>query len=357
MSKICILGDTHFGVRSDSIDFHKYYQKFYDNVLFPYLLENNIKIIFQLGDLFDRRKFINFNSLYLSRKYFFNKLKEHGIELHTLIGNHDIYYRNTLEVSSPTLILKEYDNVIVYDEYANVDLYGINIDVVPWICDDNKEQIFEQMKESKSDICFGHFEIDGFEMDRGTVHHGGLDRKSLQKYDVVLSGHFHHKSSADNITYVGTPYEMTWSDYNDPRGFHILDVNTRDLTFVQNPYKMFHKIFYDDGKQDFEHWKNYDYNSLKETYVKVVVLNKQNPYMFDTVIDNLYKASVSDISIVEDFTDNTIDDDQDLIDQAEDTMTILGKYIDNLTLDVETTKLKKLMREVYIEALNTEKTE
>lgn len=357
MSNIVILGDTHFGVRSDSLDFHKYYEKFYNDVFFPYLIENNIKTVVQLGDLFDRRKFINFNSLYLCRKYFFNRLKEYGITLHTLVGNHDIFYRNTLEVSSSTLILNEYDNIIVHDEFQTVEFESIKVDIIPWICDDNQKEIFDKMKESKADICFGHFEIDGFQMDRGTVHHGGLDRKELKKYDIVLSGHFHHKSHADNITYVGTPYEMTWSDYNDPRGFHILNTETRDLTFVQNPYTMFHKIFYDDGKQDFDHWKNFDFNSLKDTYVKVVVLNKQNPYLFDGVIDSLYKASVSDIGIVEDFTDCTIDDDQDLIDQAEDTMTILSKFIDNLALDVETTKLKKLMREVYIEALNTEKTE
>jgi DNA repair exonuclease SbcCD nuclease subunit len=357
MNKICILGDTHFGVRSDSIDFHKYYQKFYDTILFPYLIENDIKVIFQLGDLFDRRKFINFHSLYLSRKYFFDKLKEYGIQLHTLIGNHDIYYRNTLIVSSPTLVLREYDNIKVYDKFETVNLCGIDIDVVPWICDANQEEIFEKMKDSRADICFGHFEIDGFEMDRGTVHHGGLDRKALKKYDMVLSGHFHHKSSADNILYVGTPYEMTWSDYNDPKGFHILNTETRDLTFVQNTFKMFHKVFYDDGEQDFEFWKKYDFNSLKETYVKVVVLNKQNPYLFDNVIDNLYKIGVSDLGIVEDFTDSTIDDDQDLIDQAEDTMTILGKYIDSMPLDIETSKLKSMMREIYVEALNVEKTD
>jgi DNA repair exonuclease SbcCD nuclease subunit len=357
MNKLCILGDTHFGVRADSLEFHKYYNRFYEDVFFPYLIENDIKHVFQLGDLFDRRKFINFNSLFLSRKYFFDKLKENGITLYTLIGNHDIFYRNTLEVSSPTLILKDYENIVIYDNFETVDFDGVKVDVVPWICDDNQEEIFEKIKNSRADICFGHFEIDGFQMDRGTVHHGGLDRKELKKYDIVLSGHFHHKSNADNITYVGTPYELTWSDYNDPRGFHILDMKTRDMEFVQNPYKMFIKVFYDDEKQDFEFWKKYDFESLKETYVKVVVLNKQNPYLFDSVLDNLYKAGVSDIGIVEDFTDPTIDDDDELVDQAEDTMTILGKYIDNLALDVDSKKLKKLMREIYVEALNVEKTE
>jgi hypothetical protein len=224
---------------------------------------------------------------------------------------------------------------------------------MPWICDENEKEIFESIKKSKAQICFGHFEIAGFEMDKGNVCDHGLDKKALNKYDIVLSGHFHHKSSDGNITYVGTPYEMTWSDYNDPKGFHIFDTETRELEFVKNPYAMFNKVVYDDANTDFEYWNNYDFSSLKDTYVKVVVLNKQNPFLFDHVIDKIYKMSVSDLSIVEDFSDTIILDD-DIIDQAEDTITILNKYIDNLELDVSSDKLKTIMRELYIEALNTE---
>ncbi len=147
---------------------------------------------------------------------------------------------------------------------------------------------------------------------------------------------------------------MTWADYNDPKGFHIFDTDTRHLEFIRNPFTMFNKVTYDDTAHDFEWWKTYDFDVLKDTYVKVVVLNKQNPYLFDHVVDNLYKTGVADLSIVEDFTDTMIDDDQDIIDQAEDTMTILSKYIDNLELEVEPDKLKTLMRELYVEALNTE---
>jgi len=304
--------------------------------------------------LFDRRKFINFNSLYLSRKYFFEKCERLGIQLHTLIGNHDVAYKNTLEVNSPSLLLNEYNNIEIYEEFDTVEFDGVSIDVVPWICDDNVDDIFNRMKDSKAQICFGHFEIAGFEMDRGNICESGIDKQSLSKYDVVLTGHFHHKSTDGNITYVGTPYEMTWADWNDPKGFHIFDTETREMNFVKNSFSMFHKITYDDGKTTFEDWKEYDFSKLKECYVKVVVLNKQNPFLFDHVIDNLYKAGVSDLSIVEDFTDVNVDLDQDIINQAEDTITILSKYIDNLTLDVEPEKLKTLVRELYVEALNTE---
>jgi hypothetical protein len=193
-------------------------------------------------------------------------------------------------------------------------------------------------------------------MDRGTVCHGGINRATLRKYDMVLTGHFHHKSNDDHIFYVGTPGEMTWADYNDARGFHIFDLNTRTLDFIQNPYRMFLKINYDDSVQDFEYWKNYNYTVLKDTYVKVIVINKDNPYLFDNMIDTLYKSGITDISIVEDFTDITTGP-EDVVDQAEDTMTLLSKHIDNLTLNVDNDKIKNLMRELYVEALNTETTE
>lgn len=353
--KLCILGDTHFGARGDSLDFHKYFQKFYDDVFFPYLKKNNVTTIIQMGDLFDRRKYINFNSLYLSRKYFFDVCASNGITLHTLIGNHDVAFKNTLDVNSPTLVINDYTNIKVYQNFETITIDGLDIDIVPWICDENESEIFNKIKNSKSDVCLGHFEIAGFEMDRGNVCDTGIDKKSLSRYDVVLSGHFHHKSSDGNITYVGTPYEMTWADYSDPKGFHIFDTATREMEFVKNPYTMFNKVLYDDSSTDFEHWKKFDFESLKETYVKVVAINKQNPYLFDFVVDNLYKSGCSDISIVEDFTDVQIDDD--IVDQAEDTMTILSKYIDALELDVENDKLKKLMRELYVEALNTEVTD
>jgi len=353
--KICILGDTHFGMRGDSLDFHKYVEKFYTNVFFPYLKDHNVTTVVQLGDLFDRRKFINFNSLFLCRKYFFQKLQDDGIQFITLLGNHDVAFKNTLQVNSSKLLLNEYDNVTVCDSFTTLNFDGIDIDVVPWLCDDNEVEILDQIKQSKSQICFGHFEIDGFKMDAITTHEGGLKKDKLSKYDVVLTGHFHHKSDDGHIFYVGTPNEITWIDYKDPRGFHIFDTHTRDMEFIQNPYRMFYKINYDDSLHNIaEQFKTFDYSIYEGAYVKVVVVNKINPFLFDFVIDALYKAGAVDISVVEDFTDTSIDTDQDLLDQAEDTMTILSKYIDNLTLNVEGDKLKGLMRELYVEALNTE---
>jgi hypothetical protein len=211
----------------------------------------------------------------------------------------------------------------------------------------------EFLKNTSSEVVFGHLEIAGFEMDRGNICHTGLDKKVFDRFDSVLSGHFHHKSTDGVITYLGNQYQMTWADHGDERGFHVFDTETRELEFVPNPFHMFHKISYDDTVQDFEYWKKYDYGKMKDCYVKIIAVNKQNPYLFDTVVENLYKIGVADIAIVEDFTEESIADDE-LVNQAEDTMTILSKYIDGLTLNVNSDKLKNLMRELYVEALNTE---
>jgi len=351
MNEIAILGDTHFGVRSDSLDFHNYYKRFYDDVFFPYLIQKGIKIVIQLGDSFDRRKYINLNTLYLVREYFYSKFLEYDIKFITLVGNHDSFYKNTLKVNSPELLISGYKNVEVITEFTTIKINNVSIDIIPWICEDNRDHIIEKIKSSLSDICMGHLEITGFEVNRGSVFKSEAEQLDLSGYKKVLSGHFHHKSDDGHVFYIGTPGENTWADWNDVRGFHTFDVVTSELVFIPNPYRMFNKLIYDDTEQSVEYWND----SLSGSYVKIVVINKGNPYLFDTVLDSLYKSEVGDISVVEDFTDEEIE--EVCVDQAEDTMTILDKVIDTQPLDIDVDKLKKIMREIYIEALDTQKTE
>jgi DNA repair exonuclease SbcCD nuclease subunit len=349
--KIAILGDTHFGMRGDSLAFHALYSKFYKEVFFPYLLNNGITTIFQLGDLFDRRKYISFQSLALCRKYFFDEISRYNLELHVLLGNHDITYRNTLEVNSPELLLQEYmNNVFIYNEPASWQ----GIDVIPWICKDNEKQISDYIYHSNNSVCFGHFELAGFEMDRGNFCHEGMDPSILRRYEVVLSGHFHHKSTQGNVTYVGTPGEMTWADYNDERGFHIFDTTTRELKFIPNPHRMFYKIKYNDDDMQYNEVAEADYSQYTGKQVKIVVEKRNNSFIFDTLIDCLTKANPMDVSVVEDFSDTILAPDDIKIDEAEDTISILDKYVDGLTLPVDSSKIKGILRDVYFEAMTAE---
>jgi DNA repair exonuclease SbcCD nuclease subunit len=351
--KIAILGDCHFGVRSDSLAFHNLYKKFYTEVFFPYLEENGINIVYQLGDLFDRRKYISFQTLALCRKYFFDVMRDKNISFYTLLGNHDIAFKNTLDVNSPQLLLKEYENICIFDKPHSDKEFGI--DIIPWICQDNEAEIADFIKRSTASICLGHFELAGYEMDRGNICHEGMNASVLKKYEMVLSGHFHHKSNDGHINYVGTPYEMTWSDCDDVRGFHILDTDTHELTFITNPHRMFYKIRYNDENiNSLSEISQQNISDFAGKYVKIVVEKKTNAYMFDTFLDEIAQVSPLDVTVVEDFTEITSEADDIDVDQAEDTISILYKYIDNLTLPVESDKIKTVMRDIYNEAIAME---
>lgn len=345
--KFAILGDTHFGVRNDSINFHKYFEKFYRDVFFPYCEQNDIKLVFQLGDLFDRRKFINFNSLSECKRYFFDELEDRGIQLITLLGNHDIYWKESLQVSSSGLILGEYNNILLIKDAFTYTIDGTTIDIIPWICKENEKEVFEFIDNSKSDLCFGHFEIAGFPMYRGMTAEEGLSHDMFAKYERVLSGHYHTRSKAENIEYIGTPYEMTWQDAYDPRGFSVFDTESRELDFVQNPFTIHTKLIYDDrdviiGERD-----------LKDKYVKVVVINKTNLFAFDQYITEIYNQDPAEVKIIEDlseFNEGTVSEQINL----EDTMSILDNYIESVQTSEDKEAIKKVMKELYIEALNKE---
>ena len=349
--KIAIITDQHFGARNDSLHFLDFYEKFYSETFFPRLEKEKIDTVLILGDTFDRRKYMNFYTLQRAKKMFFDVLSEKNIKVHMLVGNHDTYYKNTNEVNSPELLLlEEYDNINVIAHPCHITLDGTQIAMMPWICPENYEDSMKLIKDSTATVCMGHFEITGFQMYRGAPSHDGLSAESFSKFDAVFSGHYHHKSSSGNIHYLGNPYELTWQDYDDARGFHIFDTKSLKRTFVKNPNTIFKRIVYDDKKDSMDVINKLDLTPYKNTYVKVIVTNKTNAYLFDTFINRLYEIGLIDLTIVEDSAE--LDGEDDDVDQTEDTTTILNKYVDNLTTDLKKDKIKVLLRELYVEALN-----
>jgi len=351
--KIALITDQHFGARGDNAQFHDYFSFFYKEFFFPFLEEHGITTIIELGDIFDRRKYVNFDSLNRCKQYFFDPIRDKNIDLHCIVGNHDIYYKNTNRVNSPELLLGEYEYT-VYSATTEVEFDGLKILFVPWISPDNTEESMERISSTSATVVMGHLELQGFEMYKGSINDHGLDRKVFGKFESVMSGHFHHKSSRENIHYLGAPYEMTWSDYDDPRGFHIFDTETKDLTFIQNPYSMFYKVFYDDIVESEDDILSKDFSYLENKQVKVIVKNKQNPYIFDLFVDRINACLPSHIQVVEDNLNLNVEDDS-IIDEAEDTVTIVKTYIDNLKLDdTKTSNLKVLFENLYHEALSVE---
>jgi len=349
--KIAILNDTHFGVRNDSEAFRNYQLRFYNEIFFPYLEKHNIKTLVHLGDVVDRRKFINFQTASIFRKQFFDRLWKQKIDTHIIIGNHDTYFKNTNEVNAIDNLYTSFDGVnepFIYTRPKVVEFDGVPILFMPWICDDTKEESIQMLNTAKADLCFGHLEIKGIEMQNGVINEHGNDKADFNRFERVVSGHFHKHTDDGQIFYCGAQYEMTWSDYQDPKGFHIFDTETREMERIWNPLTIHKKIIYDDKKKDYD---NFDLQPFDNHFIKLIVLNKTDDMKFDKFVERLYnEITVHDLNIIEDYSDIKASVRDDIVEMGEDTVTFLNNYVDQLETDVNKTKLKEYLKSFYIEA-------
>ena len=350
--KIAIITDTHFGARNDNHNFNDYFYKFYENVFFPTLKERGITTCVHMGDVVDRRKYISYRIAHDFRKRFIGKFQELGIDFHIVIGNHDTYYKNTNKVNSMEELVGT-DRFKIYVNPEVVEFDDVPILLVPWINDNNYDESMKALAKSKADILMGHLEVNGFLMNVDTVvATDGWDKKLFKRFDVVFSGHFHHKSDDGQIFYLGAPYEIYWNDFNDPRGFHIFDTATRELERIVNPYTIYKKIYYDDTKNDYT---KHDVSQYKEHYVKLIVVNKKDLYKFDMFVDRLLMADAFDVKIIEDFSElDASNVSDDIVENTEDTMTLLDKYINELDVTLDKNRLKNTMKALYNEAQDLE---
>jgi len=351
--KIILLGDTHFGVRNDALNFHRQFERFY-NFLFKYMKDNDFTTIVQFGDLFDRRKYIQFNSLKESRRYFFDKLKEYNFKLYTLIGNHDIPSKNTLEGNSPSLLLNEYnyeDYIYVIQEPTEIKLGQTNTLVIPWICSNNMEACSAAIEKTTSPICFGHFEIIGAEMYKGSFCTHGISKDLFWKFKDVYTGHFHTINKIDNIQYLGSPYQLTWADYGDERGFFTFDTTTQETEFVKNPYENFHKITYDDSKINLDKIEKIDYTTYQDSYVKVVKVKCKDSYVLEKFVQKLEDVG-ADVTTVDDHKNKNLLKDSDIVQAVDDINTTFKKISIEYKDSVDPSKLEQYLMELYVKANN-----
>ena len=349
--KIAIVTDTHFGARNDNQNFNEYFYKFYENIFFPTLIERGITTCVHMGDVVDRRKYISYRTAHDFRKRFIAKFQELGIDLHIIIGNHDTYYKNTNEVNSMEELVGT-DRFKIYSEPEIVEFDGLPILLMPWINANNYDKSIKALSKAKADILMGHLEVNGFEMHRGQVAEGSYDKELFHRFDTVFSGHYHHKSDDGQIFYLGTPYEIMWNDWDDPKGFHIFDTETRELERIVNPYTIFKKIYYDDSDKDYS---KEDVEQYKDHYVKLIVVNKKDLYKFDLFVDRLLKTDAYEVKIIEDFSElDASNVSDDIINNTEDTLTLLDKYIDELDVTLDKDRLKNTMKTLYNEAQDLE---
>lgn len=350
--KIAILNDTHCGTRNSSEIFMNYQEAFYKDVFFPYLKENGIKNIIHLGDYYEHRKFVNFKALNHNRKVFLDALKQDGIVMDIIPGNHDVFYKNTNDLCSLKELLGYYTaNVNIIMEPRVMDYAGCQIALVPWINNENYTESMKFLKNCKASIVGGHFELAGFDLMKGVKNMHGMDAKLLSRFEHVWSGHFHTASEEGNIRYLGSQMEFTWADADDPKYFHVFDTETRELTPVRNPITIFEKIVYNDDKMDYN---DFNVESVKNKFVKVVVVKKSDPYAFDKFIDRLQNVDTHELKIAETFTEFLGENVDDESISVEDTPSLLDSYVEAVETDLDKDKMKVLMRTLFTEASNLE---
>ena len=346
--KIAIITDQHFGARKNSKLFHDYFLKFYEDIFFPTLIKEGITTIVDMGDTFDSRKGVDFVSLEWAKNNYYDKLEELGITIHTIIGNHTAYYKNTNDLSGVGLFLREYDNVKIYSEAEEVTLDKTKFLFVPWINSENQNKTFELIEESDSPCVMGHLELNGFMATRGHYMEHGMDANVFDKFDRVFTGHYHMRSNQGNVFYLGNPYEMYWNDVNDrERGFHLFDTDTLVHTPINNPYQIFHNLYYEDTPHQM-----LDITKYNQKILKVIVRKKSDPKQFEKYIDKLYSSNLAELKIVENF--DFTEGEEFEAEESEDTISLLNRYIQESEVDLDKSIVTEILQDVYREACEVE---
>ena len=349
--QIAILNDTHAGCRNSSDIFMDYQERFYSEVFFPYLLENNITQILHLGDYYDNRKTVNFKALAHNRKIFLEKLREYGITMDIIPGNHDVYYKNTNELNALKELQGHYMNEVnLIMEPTEMNYDGLCVGLVPWINPENEKASLEFLANTKATLIGAHLELQGFEMARGQVCMSGMSKSHFDRFETVLTGHFHAKSSQGNIHYLGAQYEFFWNDCGDPKHFHVLDTETREVTPVRNPLTIYEKIYYDHEQMN----KFQDLSHLDNKFVKIIVVNKGNILEFERFVDRVQQQNIHELKIAEDFKDFLGENVGDDNIKLEDTTTLVNSYVDNVTTDLDKDRIKQEISALMTEAQSME---
>jgi DNA repair exonuclease SbcCD nuclease subunit len=343
--KVAIITDTHYGARKGSKHLHDYFELFYNNVFFPALEEHGVEAVIHMGDAFDSRKSIDYQSLEWAKRVVFDPLKKYDV--HMIIGNHDTYYKNTNEVNSPELLLQTYSNIKAYSQPTEVNVGGLDILFLPWINQGNEELSLNTIKKTSCRCAMGHLELQGFRVNRQIIMEHGLESTLFEKFECVFSGHYHTRSSDGRISYLGNPYEMYWTDVNDTRGFHIFDTETLTLTPVNNPYKLFYNIYYEDTNH-----KLFNATEYENKIVKVIVRKKSKPKDFEKFIDKLHSVGVQDLKIIENFEIQESEEFE--IDEEENTLSILNRYIDESEFELDKKIIKGIFQDLYKQACEVE---
>jgi DNA repair exonuclease SbcCD nuclease subunit len=280
------------------------------------------------------------------RLKFFDELEKRQIDTHLIVGNHDTPFKNTNYPNAASMILDLPASwpVHVHASPSHQTFDGLKVLMIPWMNSSNRETTLNYIADSDASVAIGHLEVSGFKMYKHSKESDGLDIGLFKKFNAVFSGHYHHRGRKGNVMYLGSPYEITWNDYDDPRGFHVFDTETLALKFIQNPERMFHKIPYP-PPADF---KPADY---RDRYVKVIVEDRGDEKQFDAWVKDFESTGEpKDLEVIDAEQITYAIDDQE-VDDVEDTLSILYGYVRGMTTEADKAGVEQMLHRLYVDAM------
>lgn len=336
--KILMISDIHLGVKKNSDFFLNVIKDFFAEQVHKAIVDNDVEQVWILGDFYDDRYNTNVLVDNVAIDIVKNLLQSFKkLEIKLLTGNHDIYYKNSLKVSSLKKFEKLNPRVEVVKDVTEYDLDGCKALAVPWLVhgSDNWSKFkavtneYEETGKSKFDLCMGHFEINGFEVVKNVFHEDGLKQSEFEAFGNVFSGHFHIRNKIKNIQYLGSPYEITWNDYGNVKGIHIFDTDTQKTTFIENTSSPKHKHIklsslieepdmideFDSSLVKFHIDQTIDEADLSDLMVKI---DTKKPFNMKT-IDERYDQEIEndDVEVDEDMDSDALQYALDYIEQLE----------------------------------------
>lgn len=359
INNVWFISDIHFGIRSNNLDWIEIHKEYFNQFLIPLLKKEKKEndILFILGDIFDNRQSINVLTQNFAMEII-SKLSE-IIPIYSLIGNHDIYYKNTNEVNS-VKILSPYITKI-FEEPEIIQINNLKFGVVPWIENKSKEsQIINEISNDGCSYLLSHTEIQNFKFNSFRNIDFGIDASTLPKnIKKIISGHIHIRQDSKNVLFVGSPLALNRGDIGNKKGIYRLDLSDEKFKFYENNISpVFIQIYYDEFK---EMTLETFLKTIKNNFVDIkipsefasvfpvqrivdLVIDKSRNIRFDIINNDLVKG----VDFLSD--DNINDKDFNILN-------LLKEYV--IKMDYEKSMKKDIFRELkklytQVEVLNNE---
>ena len=345
--KVALVTDTHFGIKSGNRLYLDYMEGFFRDTFFPELDRRGVTTVVHLGDLVEHRKNISFYALNRVRRFFVDPIVERDLAVHLIVGNHDVPFRNTNAYSAQAELFGDHRQFQVYDEPVELVLHGDSRPILylPWINDGNAVESARLISESRARVVLGHLEVIGLPMYRGVLCEHGLDPVDFRRFELVVSGHFHTRARKGNVLYMGNPYHLYWNDFGDDRGFAVLDTETAEVEFVDNPYTLFRKLTWSEGITD------EDTRDLEGMNVRLVVDEEVDDTSVTRIIEGVQESRPNSLQVIV-----TVESEKiiDVVEEEDvDLLAVMNEYIDR-NVESDADRVKAVVSEIYSEARGTE---